>query len=196
MRLPSPLILASASPRRQLLLRQLGATFLVHPSTVAEDVVPGESPEYLVQRLAFLKANEVRARFDAGVVVGADTIVVLNGAILNKPVDADDARRMLERLSGHTHTVYTGFALVDVASNFCVCDYEATAVTFRTLVPEEIDEYVSGGSPLDKAGAYGIQDDFGAVFISRIDGCYYNVVGLPITRLYQALRAFPGRVNT
>ena len=190
MKLPSPIVLASASPRRQALLRQLGAAFVVHPSGVDEVILPNELPTRHVQRLAYEKALDVRFKVNTGVVLGADTIVVLDNNILNKPVDAADARRMLSILSGRTHTVYTGYAVMDTQSSRCVCDYAATQVTFRTLAEDEIAEYVAGGSPLDKAGAYGIQDDFGAVFITRIDGCYYNVVGLPITRLYLTLRTF------
>lgn len=171
-------------------MRQMGAVFLVRPSSVDEQSVPTEHPAHYVQRLAFLKANDVCGSFDRGVVIGADTVVVLDGTILNKPVDAADARRMLGALSGRTHTVYTGVAVIDTASKRCVCDFEATEVTFRALDDAEIALYVAGGSPLDKAGAYGIQDDFGAVFIARIDGCYYNVVGLPLTRLYRTLRQF------
>lgn len=119
--------------------------------------------------------------------IAADTIVVLDGKILNKPVDAADAKHMLQTLSGHSHTVYSGVTVLDVPSNRAIEDVQATKVTFRELNEAEIDAYVATGSPLDKAGAYGIQDDFGAVFVSHIEGCYYNIVGLPLEMLYTNL---------
>jgi septum formation protein len=134
------------------------------------------------------KLSEAKKKVKDGVIITADTIVVLKSKVLGKPVDKQDAVRMLKQLSGETHTVYTGFAVYNSAKKKTVVDYEKTAVTFRILGVKEIKDYVATGSPLDKAGAYGIQDDFGAVFISRINGCYYNVVGLPLTKLYKSLK--------
>ncbi|MBS1910585.1 MAG: septum formation protein Maf [Bacteroidetes bacterium] len=182
-------ILASSSPRRQQLMRQMGAEFIVTAPDVEEKVLPGERPEQIVERLALMKAQAARHDRTEGVVLGSDTIVVLGEEVLGKPADADDACRMLARLSGHTHTVFTGFALLDLASGRQIVDHEQTDVTFRTLDAGEIEHYVATGSPLDKAGAYGIQDDFGAVFIERIAGDYYTVVGLPLARVYVALRS-------
>jgi septum formation protein len=187
-------ILASSSPRRQQLMRQMGAEFIVIAPDIDEEKRTGEGPDALVERLALGKALAVTPERRPGVVLGSDTIVVLDGDILNKPVDSDDAIRMLGRLSGRTHTVYTGFALVEIESGRRHVDHERTEVTFRKLEEEEIKHYVASGSPLDKAGAYGIQDDFGAVFIERIAGDYYTVVGLPLAKVYVALRemAMPG----
>jgi len=188
MKLRVPLILASRSPRRRKLLAQLGLDFEVHPSDLDENATNHRLPEQLVEQLALEKARTVAARFPEALTLGADTIVVLDGDVLNKPADEAEARAMLRRLSGRTHTVYTGVALVHPASQREVVDYEATQVTFAPLTDAEIDAYVATGSPLDKAGAYGIQDDYGAVFIRRIEGDYYNVVGLPLHRLYRMLR--------
>jgi septum formation protein len=148
------------------------------------------SPEENARRLALAKALCVAPRFESALVLGADTIVVIEGEMLGKPSSPEEATRMLALLSGRTHTVVTAFALVDRPSGRSLTEVEETHVTFRALPPAEIDEYVRGGSPLDKAGAYGIQDDYGAVFVSRIEGCYYNVVGLPLARLHGALTEF------
>jgi len=191
--LPYPLVLASTSPRRKHLLEQIGITFTVQPSDVDESLIPtsGAVPEEFVQRLALLKAQDVASRtHDHSTVLGADTIVVLNGEILGKPVDADDAKSMLRRLSGNTHTVYTGIALVDSDTYTSVTAVQQTDVTFRELTDDEIAGYVATGSPLDKAGSYGIQDDFGAVFVAHIVGCYYTIVGLPLELFYRTLRTF------
>lgn len=178
-------VLASSSPRRQQLLRQIGVEFIVVKPDVPEETLPGETPESMVERLALDKA--LAAGHGTGVVLGADTVVVLDGVILGKPADPAEARAMLARLSGRTHTVFTGFALVGADRR--VVGHERTDVTFRPLEAAEIERYVATGAPLDKAGSYGIQDDFGAVFVERINGDYYTVVGLPLTRVYTALRA-------
>ena len=156
---------------------------------IPEDFEDGLTPAQNAERLARLKAECVAGGVKEGIVLGADTIVVIDGNILNKPVDGDDAMRMLTLLSGRTHTVYTGFALIDTSSGTIRSGVEETRVTFRQIPRLEIEEYVSGGSPIDKAGAYGIQDDYGAVFVTRIEGCYYNVVGLPLARVFSELKA-------
>jgi len=191
--LPFPLILASTSPRRKHLLEQIGMTFTVQPSNVDESLIPtsGAVPEEFVQRLALLKAQDVASKTPArSIVLGSDTIVVLDGEILGKPLDADDAKNMLRRLSGNTHTVYTGIALVDSETYSSVTAVQQTDVTFRELIDDEIAGYVATGSPLDKAGSYGIQDDFGAVFVAHIVGCYYTIVGLPLELFYRTLHTF------
>ncbi|HZV12066.1 MAG TPA: Maf family protein [Candidatus Kapabacteria bacterium] len=189
MKFRNPIILASASPRRIQLLRQIGIECDVHPSNIDEET-DHKNPAALVEDLALRKAREVGSRFPKGIVIGADTIVVLDGNVLGKPKDAGDAKRMLRTLSGRTHTVYTGFCILDVETNKNVCDHEATEVTFRELDDKEIADYVASGSPMDKAGSYGIQDDFGAVFVTRIAGDYYTVVGLPLAKLYTRLKEF------
>jgi septum formation protein len=188
MKLSVPFILASRSPRRRKLLAQLGVDFEVYPSDLNENATNHRPPEQLVEQLALEKARLVAQRFPEALTLGADTIVVIDGTVLNKPADAEKARAMLRRLSGRTHTVYTGLALVHPISKREITASEATRVSFAPLSDEEIEAYVATGSPLDKAGAYGIQDDYGAVFIRRIEGDYYNVVGLPLHRLYRLLR--------
>lgn len=187
-----PLILASQSPRRKKLLSQLGFDFQIIPSEVDESKFSHSSvpADYVVQ-LSLQKALDVANRQkENSIVVGADTIVVLDGKIMEKPTDKDDAFRMLKSLSGRTHTVYTGIALIETPSLKSVTAFQQTEVTFRELEDDEINAYIATGSPMDKAGAYGIQDDFGAVFISEIHGCYYNIVGLPLELLYSTLKNF------
>jgi septum formation protein len=180
------LILASASPRRHELLSQAGLAFTVETSDINEDRLPREIAAAYVQRLAEDKAQAVwalRRSADAPddplIVLGADTCVVSDGHILGKPTGADDARRMLQRLSGRTHAVLTGIAAASRGKT--ISDVEITQVTFNVLKDSEIDEYVATGEPLDKAGAYAIQG-YAARWIPRIEGCYFNVVGLPIAR--------------
>ena len=185
------LILASASPRRKELLERLGLEFRTVPAEVDErPIAEGiRDPERLVTALAEAKAKAVARAHPGALVIGADTVVVLDGEILGKPSDESEARRMLSRLSGRTHHVYTGVAVVDGASGrFHVCA-EVTAVTFGRLTEELIDRYVRTGEPLDKAGAYGIQG-LGATLVERVEGCYFNVVGLPLFRLARLLEAF------
>lgn len=187
-----PLILASQSPRRKALLRQIGLKFTVRPSAVPENLLDHETPEHNARRIALSKAMKIAKASSHGIVIGADTIVVLRGKILGKPRSHSEARRMLRTLSGNMHTVFTGFALVDVETHRYTVGIEKTKVWFRKLSEEEIEEYVASGSPMDKAGAYGIQDDYGAVFVERVEGCFYNVVGFPLTRFYKALHAMIG----
>lgn len=186
--LRQPLLLASASPRRRHLLGVLGIPFEVLPAHVDETAPPDAEPAALVRHLALEKALAIARRHPDRLVLGADTIVVLDGQMLGKPADADDAARMLRRLSGKMHTVFTGLALVHLDGAQRVAAHEETGVFFANLSDAEIARYVDSGAPLDKAGAYGIQDDWGAVFISRIEGDYYTVVGLPLHRLYHLLR--------
>ncbi len=182
-----PIILASNSPRRKKLLHQLNLDFKTLSVEVDESIRKNEKPVLMVKRLSKDKLNKAKEIIDKGIIITADTIVVLDGKVINKPVDEDDANRILKKLSGRTHVVYTGYSIYNSSTNNTITDYEKTFVTFRKLNLKEIKDYIITGSPMDKAGAYGIQDDFGAVFIKKINGCYYNVVGLPLMKLYQSL---------
>lgn len=184
------IILASRSPRRQILLKQLGLKFDVVESGVDEDIDHIQIPIEHVTILSQQKAIAVGKQVENGFVIGADTIVVLDGNILGKPEDENEAIEMLSLLSDRTHKVFTGFTILDRPSDKIYSDYETTDVTFRKIFIDEIKEYVRSGSPLDKAGAYGIQDDYGAVFVKKIDGCFYNVVGFPLTKFYLAIEKF------
>lgn len=185
-----PLVLASTSPRRRELLGLLGLPFEVIGSGYDESQINPAAfapPDY-VAALARGKAAEVAGRLDAGtLVIGADTTVVLDGAFLNKPADAADAKRMLRSLSGRTHEVYTGLCLIHGPK--VRTDFAATEVTFDTLTDSVLDAYVATGEPLDKAGAYGIQGK-ALSFIPGIRGDYFNVVGLPLFLLGQLLTEF------
>ncbi|MBI3005548.1 MAG: septum formation protein Maf [Ignavibacteriales bacterium] len=184
------IILASNSPRRKLLLKQIGLRFEVHPSRVEEKFDPSLSPRLNARRIALEKAMDVARLHRKGIVVGADTIVVLGRKVLGKPKSVSEAKRMLRLLSGRTHIVYTGLALVDAELGKNAVAVEKTAVTFRKLEKKEIVRYVASGAPMDKAGAYGIQDDYGAVFVEKINGCFYNVMGFPLARFFSMLRKF------
>ena len=185
------LILASRSPRRAALLRQMGFDFSVFWKEVDENLKEQTDPAGTVLSLSALKAEAVLPGIVEGLVVGADTLVVLEGEMLGKPESQAEAGRMLRRLSGRTHEVFTGFTLIDVGANARSSGVERTAVTFRRLDDWEIDEYVSTGMPMDKAGAYGIQDRSG-LFVDRIDGCFYNVVGFPLTKFFEELKKLVG----
>ena len=182
-----PIYLASRSPRRRKLLKQININFKSFKVDVVESIDNGEKPIHNVKRLANEKMEKAKERIKNGIIITADTIVVLDGNIIGKPISKTDAKVILKKLSGRTHIVYTGFAIYNSEKNKIITNYEKTFVTFRKISNNEIDEYIRSGSPMDKAGAYGIQDDFGAVFIEKINGCYYNVVGLPLTKVYQAL---------
>lgn len=179
------LVLASQSPRRQDLLRQAGIPFIVVPAAVNEDPLPGEDPRVHVERLAREKALAVSAAPE-DTVLGADTVVVVDGQILGKPRDAADAARMLRLLSGREHQVITGICLRQ--GDQLVTDAETTSVRFVPLTEDDIRDYVASGEPLDKAGAYAIQG-LASRFIDRLEGCYSNVVGLPLARVRQRLKA-------
>jgi septum formation protein len=180
--------LASKSPRRRKLLKQLGIRFKSFSVNTVENVFDGEHPVNCVKRLALEKMKRARKKVQNGIIITADTIVVLDKKVIGKPKNYKDAIKILLMLSGRVHTVYTGFCVLNQKKNKLITDFEKTKVEFRLLSKDEIIDYVDGGSPMDKAGAYGIQDDFGAVFVKQINGCYYNVVGLPLTKLYNALR--------
>jgi septum formation protein len=184
------LILASASPRRQELLRNAGLDVEVRPSSVEEVIRPGESPEDFARRAATDKALAVAATAPRdALVLGADTVVVAGEEMLGKPADAADAARMLRVLSGATHRVITAACLVCAPDRIEAVRAETTLVTFRRLEEEEIAAYVASGEPFDKAGAYGIQG-LASKFVTRLEGCYFNVVGLPVALIYDMLKPF------
>lgn len=193
------IILASASPRRKfllgVLLKNFGLNFVVKPSNIAE-YIPQKIENFgkFAEELAYQKALNT-AETTKGLIVGADTIVVLNKRVLGKPSDKADAVKMLKRLSGKEHKVYTGLCIMDSKTGNVYRTYETTAVKFRKLSESEIRFYVSTGSPLDKAGAYGIQDDFSCTFVEKINGDYFNVVGLPVLKTYLGLKKMIGTVK-
>jgi septum formation protein len=183
------LILASSSPRRAALLKQIGLDFEIKAGSVDEPPLPGLSPPELVERLAESKAAAVVRDLNDGIVIAADTVVVWQGQILGKPRNGEEAFDMLSKLQGSVHEVFTGVALIDVRSGKVLVEHEKTRVFFRVVERAEISRYVASGEPLDKAGAYGVQG-LAAIFIKRLEGCYYNVVGLPLARLSQMLKIF------
>jgi septum formation protein len=188
--MPSTMIvLASSSPRRQELLRAAGILFEAVPAEIDESVRPGESLEQHALRLAIEKAERVAAARpgEARPVVSADTIVVIDGAVLGKPESPQQAAEMLRRLAGRTHAVLTGLCVIDPPSGRRLAGVVSTGVRFAPLSEEEIREYVDSGEPMDKAGAYAIQG-LASRFVEGIEGCYFNVVGLPIPTLYRMLR--------
>lgn len=180
----SKIILASSSPRRADLLKTIGVSFELVPSGINERPHQDEAPADYIIRLARAKVIDAARKRDSGLVIGADTIVVLDGRILGKPHDEDDASRMLKLLSGRWHAVMTGVALYDAATRREVADYDKTLVRFAQLSEKEIDWYIKTGEPMDKAGSYAIQER-GAMFVEEIAGNYHNVVGLPLTLLYR-----------
>lgn len=191
-----PLVLASASPRRQHLLRAMGFDPVVQPADVDESMVGGESPADMVKRLALAKAGAVAADYPNALVLGSDTTVVLDHHVLGKPESAEEAESMLAQLSGRTHQVISSIGLIHAASGRQAVDAQVTDVTFDNLNRHQIERYVRSGSPMDKAGAYGIQDDHGAFFVREISGDYYTVMGLPLNLLYRTARAgFPDLVS-
>ena len=182
-------ILASGSPRRQELLNQLGLRFRVAVNPVDETVPLETEPSEAVCELAYRKASAVAAIYNKGIIIGADTVVVYRGQILGKPSGVTDAADTLRRLSGDDHLVITGFCVMDSATGRLLKASETTRVFFRRLSDDQIKAYIRSGEPMDKAGSYGIQG-LGAVLVERIEGCYFNVVGLPLSSLTQVLREF------
>jgi len=182
------LILASSSPRRQQILRDAGYQFTLRKTSVPEVPNPGERPIDYVRRLSAEKAASA-ACGPEDVVLSADTIVVLDDIVLEKPADAADAERMLRALNGRDHTVLTGICLRDAIRQ--VVDVASTMVRFSTMEPDEIRAYAASGEPMDKAGAYAIQG-IASRYVERIEGCYFNVVGLPISMVHRHLKTFSG----
>ena len=180
-------ILASSSPRRRELLTSIGMDFDVIPSNIPEEREQGEAPEEYVARLSREKAEAIAAKHADRWVIAADTTVLLGEELLEKPVDAADAARMLATIAGRTHIVYTGITLQNAASSYRETRVAESEVRMLPLTAEDIDWYVRTGEPLDKAGAYAVQG-IGAMFIDSIHGSYTNVVGLPLALLFQMLR--------
>lgn len=181
------MILASTSPRRQELIKLLGKPYRIEVRETEEKIDLAKSVEENVQSLAKQKAMAVATAFPSELVIGADTVVCLDGKILGKPKDAEDAKRTLAMLSGRIHEVHTGVALVCIRAQRIETFVETTKVKMKQLSQDEIEAYVASGEVLDKAGSYGIQGK-GAIYIEGIEGDYYNVVGLPVHRLYEALK--------
>jgi septum formation protein len=185
------LVLASASPRRAEILRNAGIQFEVCKTDVDETRLADEASGDYVRRLALAKARSAAAEYrglgDEALVLGADTVVVVDADVLGKPVSQDDARSMLRRLSGRVHEVHTGLALLSSSGPKQRVVEEITRVHFASLADREIEDYIGTGEPFDKAGAYGIQG-IGGRYVTRIEGCYFNVMGLPLARLWSLLR--------
>ncbi len=187
------IILASASPRRKELLERIGLRFEVEPSNYEEDIYPGLEPHELAQKISLEKAKAVASKHRNAIVIAADTFIVFGGQILGKPHTEKEARKMLETISGNSHSVITGFSIIDASKNKTLSKSVETKVYIRKLTPAEIDAYVKSKEPLDKAGAYAIQG-LGAAIVERIEGDYFNVVGLPLSALTEALKEFGIRI--
>lgn len=185
-------ILASASPRRAQLLTQVGIRFEVDPSAMEETFPENATPAEVVELLSRQKAEDVATRHPDQFLIAADTIVCMNDEILGKPEHANQAKKFLRRLSGQSHDVLSGVyaGLTDSSGIFksAISFFERTKVTFVTLTELEIEQYIQYGQPFDKAGSYGIQDDLGSLFVEKIEGDYYNVVGFPLHRFYDTLK--------
>ena len=183
------LVLASGSPRREEILKQLKLKFTIIRPKIDENNFNGDTPEELVKILAEKKARSVMDIAENALIIAADTIVVLDGNILNKPADAEEAKKMLQRLSDRKHQVITSLAVLDSDSGEIMVECNITDVKMLELSNDDIDRYLSTGEAMDKAGAYAIQG-FGALFIESISGSYYSVVGLPIHQLAKLLKKF------
>ncbi len=185
------LVLASSSPRRAQILRDAGFDFTIQPANVDESLAPGEAVEAYVARIAQAKAHAVAGRALAdgtpAIVIAADTVVLADKQILPKPKDADDARRMLRLLNATTHEVLTGLFVIRAYDGISFAHLERTRVEFNRISDLDIDAYIQTKEPFDKAGAYGIQG-IGGRFVRKVDGCYFNVMGLPLSRLWEILR--------
>ena len=183
------IILASSSKRREDIFNRYNFDFEIIKPDIEEIVREEDSPQQLVMSLSFRKAYSVAKSHPQAIVIGADTVVVYKGEILSKPKDSEDAFRMLSMLSGKTHEVITGVSIINLESNNKVVDFEKTQVKFRELDKKTIDTYIATGEPFDKAGSYGIQA-IGALLVEKIDGCYLNVVGMPLVKLDKLLNKY------
>lgn len=181
------LILASSSPRRKELLHSLGLPFVVDVKPIKEDVPADLEPAAVVEMLSLQKAQAVAVNHKKGLIIGADTVVVWDDEILGKPHDQQQAREMLKKLQGTVHYVYSGVAVVNALNGSSVVTHQRTKVFLKPMGDEEINRYVATGEPMDKAGAYAIQG-IAAIFVEKIEGCYFNVVGLPLNSLAHLLK--------
>lgn len=182
-------ILASASPRRKELLEKIGLRFKVEPSNYEEDMPSGLEPHELARKISLEKAKVVASKHENAIVIAADTFIVFGDQILGKPHTEKEARKMLETISGKSHSVITGFSIIDIGASKTLSKSVETKIYIRKLTPAEIEAYVKSKEPLDKAGAYAIQG-LGAVFVEKIEGDYFNVIGLPLSALTEALKEF------
>lgn len=183
------IVLASGSPRRREILEKYNIELVIEKSDVKEKINQGETPEQTAMSLALIKAQDIAKRFSEDIVIGADTIVVIDDIILGKPKGKDDAYNMLSMLSGRIHEVITGIAIIKEDDSKKIIDYEKTKVKFRDLTDFLINKYISTKEPFDKAGSYGIQG-IGQILVENIDGCYSNVVGLPLTKIDKILNKY------
>ena len=181
------IILASASPRRKEILENTNIKFDIISSSIEELILGGESPCQMVMRLAFEKGIDIASKHKSDLVISADTIVVLDNNILGKPKDEEEARQMISNLSGRTHQVITGISLINLENNKKIIDYVVSNVKFKKLSKDDINDYIKTKESLDKAGAYGIQG-YGALLVEEIQGDYFNIVGLPISKLSDLLK--------
>ncbi len=181
------IILASSSPRRKEILENTNVKFDIIKSEIDEVILDNELPSQVVMRLAFEKCIDIAAKHRESLVIGADTVVVLDDIILGKPKDIDEAIAMITQLSGKTHQVITGISLINLTANKKIIDYVVSNVKFKDLSAEDIKDYIQTNESLDKAGAYGIQG-YGALLVEEIQGDYFNIVGLPISRLSDLLK--------
>jgi len=183
------IVLASKSPRKKELLKQFGIKFTVDVSNIEEKVNPKLEPKQVAKQLSLIKAKDVARRHEDAIIIAADTFVVLDNEIIGKPKSEGDAKKILKKLSNKPHLVMTGFTVIDTKTGRTITKSVETKVYFKKLTTNEIDNYVKSGEPLDKAGAYGIQEK-GAIFIEKIEGDYSNVIGLPIFKLMETLKEF------
>jgi septum formation protein len=183
------IILASASPRRKALLQQIGLPCKVVPSNIIEKLNPRLKPRGQVEQLALEKAMSIAEKYPQSIIIAADTVVVMRDEIIGKPISREDAKRILEKLSGKSHTVITGFSIIDTQLHRKVTKSIESTVFMKKLTKKDIEKYIDTNEPMDKAGGYGIQEK-GGVFIERIEGDYFNVVGLPISALIEELKRF------
>ena len=181
------IILASASPRRKEILENTNIKFDIISSSIEELILGGESPCQMVLRLAFEKGIDIASKHKSDLVISADTIVVLDDNVLGKPKDEEEARQMISNLSGRTHQVITGISLINLENNKKIIDYVVSNVKFKKLSKDDINDYIKTKESLDKAGAYGIQG-YGAILVEEIQGDYFNIVGLPISKLSDLLK--------
>ena len=184
-----PIVLASSSPRRKEILEKIGLKFIIDPSEEEESLDYRSAPRKLAKSLSLEKARAAAVRHPSSIIIAADTFGVLGDKLLGKPADTQQARDMLKMMSGNKHTVITGFTVLDASSGRSITEAVETEVYFRKLGLDEIDAYIRSGEPMDKAGAYAIQG-LGAILVEKIEGDYYNVVGLPLAALARVLKKF------